>query len=460
MPNPRTFLILALLIFPALLTVAQPPAAAPAPAPSDIPRTARTPLPLPSLKDLGESDVYYSPSETYTIALPKWRNTSQRITAEETGGVAAGAQNKWMLREANITITQFIPLVDSTEDQTESYSSLESRMKAGVVERIHGTIISSRPLLAENFRGIEIVFTMPDGTKTISRVYRSEKISFTLVAFITDADAEKLVISALDSFKILTDADRAADIARRIEKATPGDLPQSPVPSRPSSDTKDNALKGKVRSILRETEYPANSRPPGRTKSSEEFYNENGNLTRSIEFDYRHNPLRINVHGYIDGARAVKEGWVRYEYNPPPAMAPPSSSNTKPPVRDPRYSTKHVYTYDKKRRLTEEQIYDNTGEPTYRITYVYSENGTERSVQNSKGELRSRTIEKFDKKGNVTERTEIRPEYPDGTRTFKYEAFDQNGNWTKRAVTGKSGNLDGTLSDFAYIEYRTITYYP
>jgi hypothetical protein len=452
----RLFLLLTLIVFQALTTLAQPPASPPAPGPIG------TPLPLPSLKDLPESEVFFSPGEIYSIALPKGRNTFRRLTAEETAGLAIGGQNKWVLREATININQLILQGNNTHDPSEPYASFESGIKASLIEKTGGTLVSVRPINLANYRGVETILNLPSGTKTINRTYVFEKFQFIVNAFITvpGPDSEKLILRALDSFRILSDADRAADIARRVEAAKPKDLPQSPAPSRPSSDLKDNDMKGKVKTLLIETEYPRAMVSAARSRSAEEFYGEDGNLTRATVFDYRQNPMILKAYGYIDGARVMKDGWVRYEYNPPPPIAAPLPPDAKPPDRDLRYSLKFIYRYDKENRLVEKHVYENTGELRIRVIFSYDGNKREELVLDSKGAQIDKTNETVDSKGNVIDRTRALPKHADSTYTIKYEAFDAQGNWTKRVVTGKSGNYDGTFENVSYIDYRTITYYP
>lgn len=448
----RLFLLLTLIVFQALAILAQLPASPPAPGPSG------TPLPLPSLKDLRESEVFFSPGEIYSIALPKWGNTFRRLTAEETAGLAIGGQNKWVLREATININQLILQGDNRHDPSQPYAIFESQIKTALIEKTGWTIVSARPVNLANYRGVETVLNLPGGTKAINRTYVFEKFQFIVNAFLTDPapESEKLILRALDSFRILSDADRAADIARRVEAVKPKDLPQSPAPPRPSSDLKDNDMRGKIKTLLIETEYPRSAR----SKSAEEFYGEDGNLVRATTFDHKQNPMILKAYGYIDGARVMKDGWVTYEYDPPPPLAAPLPPDAKPPDRDPRYSIKFIYRYDKENRLVEKHVYENTGELRIRVIFLYDENNIEELIFDSKGAQIDKTNETLDSKRNVIERKRVLPKHADSTYTIKYEAFDAQGNWTKRVVTGKSGHSDGTQTDENYIEYRTITYYP
>jgi hypothetical protein len=457
MPRSNPFLTALLFILTGVFAVAQlpPPAAAP--------RGPVYNVPPPSLKKLTDSDVFYGPEQLFRISLPKWRETYRKLTPEETSVNSMGAQYKWVTSEAAITVT-FLHAQGAAEFDTDlSPADYEARVKNILLEKIKSKLVSSKPITLGDYKGVEVIFTMPNGVKGISRSYAFGKWQYTVNAFITgtDPDAEMLAIRALDSFKILSDADRAEDVAQTIAKATPADLPQSPRPARPSSDAKDDRLKGKVKTVVRETENIGVAEQKGRKKDFEELFNEHGDMVRHTSYNYRGNPSFIKVYGYIDGSRAAKAGYMQYAYEPPPPPPPllPSRPVAAAVVRDERYSDKYVYIYDRKDRITEELAYGNDGVLTSRITYIYDGNRVEISSLSSKGAVITKTIELTDNKGNLVERTFSMPNYPASKRTYKYDSFDSHGNWTQRTVTGKYGKYDGTFGDQNYIEYRTITYY-
>ncbi len=215
--------------------------------------------------------------------------------------------------------------------------------------------------------------------------------------------------------------------------------------------------------MLEETEYTAKPMLRlGRFKSAKDSYNERGYLVKRIRYNHRSNPREIAVYGYIDGARVSKSANVQYADDPPagPARMPPSG--VAPPPRDERYTAKYVYSYDDKKRLKESLSYGNDGSGPYRKTYTYIGNKIEiRSVYGSGNHGEKETLT-LDNDGNVAEKTLTRDDtrYPGGKTVYKYEAFDKQGNWIKRAVTGNSPNYDGTVSAFSVVEYRMITYYP
>jgi hypothetical protein len=158
--------------------------------------------------------------------------------------------------------------------------------------------------------------------------------------------------------------------------------------------------------------------------------------------------------------RVSSYGSVNYEYNPPPPMAPgPVGSTTEKAKKTPdnRYDTRLEYIYDDKGRLKETLSFRNNGDLTGKTVYSYDGNKLEKTSFNSDGKQNFQSIEIYDDKSNVVERTYI---YPNDNRnsdyTITYQSFDEKGNWTKRTIKG----LESGKRQQHYIEYRAITYYP
>src|SRR4051812_33726568 len=93
---------------------------------------------------------------------------------------------------------------------------------------------------------------------------------------------------------------KKVDIARKIAESTPDALPQSPVAAKLKSDAADKNLKGKVKSVVEYTEQPVGS---GRKFFAQEYYNESGNLIKSVDFAPDGFPRSVLVWGYLDGNR-------------------------------------------------------------------------------------------------------------------------------------------------------------
>ena len=255
------------------------------------------------------------------------------------------------------------------------------------------------------------------------------------------------------------------DIAKKIAAATPAALPQAPKGSRPRSDAQYANLRGKVKSIAEYTIELENGKTE-KTLTTEEFYDEDGNLVRAVDYNDQGYPRGVGVYGYIDGMRVNRWGPVVY-FDGEGVYATSTELQTiinNPPTtnkKDRRYDLRFTYKYDEKGRIIEESHFSNAGELLTLTKYEYKgdESRLAKHFADGPGEI-ARTMEIYDKEGNVTEEwfydedqklSEIRPN--------TYE-FDPQGNWIvkksflKETVQGKS-QLKPTM-----ISYRKITYYP
>jgi len=272
-----------------------------------------------------------------------------------------------------------------------------------------------------------------------------------------------LLLSLLSSFTF-AQTKLSAEILKRVEDATPKSLPQTPVAPKLKSDAEDENLKGKVKSIIEETERIDDiGRPYNRRFSIIYEFNEKGNDLKQIYFDSQGRPYSITVFGYIDGMRVSKSGDIIYEDDGPTIqIAKPKSKDAAKTEPDLRYRLRFEYKYvDGK--LAEMQLYDNTGLKWLRHVYTYSENQMERLVYTENGELNQKYITLFDKKNNEIEWNvfDIRQPkiYGDNKYSIKYLSFDKKGNWTKRTYSELTTENGKQIYKPAWHRYRTITYY-
>ena len=276
-----------------------------------------------------------------------------------------------------------------------------------------------------------------------------------------------LIFLLLGAFSLLTAAQSPAatgssdseSMARRIAEATPKELPQSPIVKKLTTDSFDDGLKGKVKSVSVSRQSTGTG---GEIQmESEEFYDKNGNSLKYIYYDYRGNPGTIDVYGYIDGKRVSQSGSIKYDYNPPPPMArKPAIGDPPAPVADTRYGISYENKYDDKGRLQERYVYGNAGQLYSRTNYVYEINKVTRTSYNSANTVTSIATELLDAQSNVTEVFYPGSNgYGDSSHKYSYEKFDKKGNWTKRIVTGKAGAYGGGQRDFQSTVYRTFTYH-
>jgi len=323
-----------------------------------------------------------------------------------------------------------------------------------------GKLVKDADITLGEYGGREVEIEFSAGA-FIDRLYIVGRRLFQ-VTVLVDKDhlaARPSIMHALDSFKVLTPLEVEAEMRKKVEEATPAPLPQTPSAPRAGSDAADAGLRGKVKSVFTETEDLSGTwSVQGHKPKREEEYDETGNLTKDVTYDYRGNPMEIYAYGYIDGERVSNSKMIRYEYDPPPVMI--ASTGGKPPTkRDPRYGTKYKYRYAGG-HLVEEWLYRSDGELFQHITYSYKGNQKEETFYDSKGTVNRRYLYTLDAKGNELEEVayegsgdKVRDRY-----AYAYE-FDAQGNWTKRTVS-KQVTKDGqTLNAPAWVDYRRISYY-
>jgi hypothetical protein len=229
------------------------------------------------------------------------------------------------------------------------------------------------------------------------------------------------------------------------------------------SDREDAGLKGKVKSIVVETEDLPNSsnhQSAGKRQSSyTELYDMQGNLTERLAYDYRGNLRDKIVYMTIDGVRASKTESIQHDYDPPPPMAPPAQGT--PKQRDLRYGTKYKDTYDAKGNRIERVLIYNDGSQGTRLVYTFDNKGnkTKMKFYPSNETLEFITNYVYNSKGYQISEMSIKA---DGrlryTFTYEYLEFDSKGNWTKRKKSKLANKNEQAQFEPFEITYRTITY--
>jgi hypothetical protein len=257
-----------------------------------------------------------------------------------------------------------------------------------------------------------------------------------------------------------TPPELTAEIKKIIDDNTPSALPQRPVAKRDGTDAGDSNLKGRVKTIIHDKEVVNTNK--GRNISWIEEFDSRGNLIRKVSFDWARNPSNITVYGYLEGARVSSAKGIFHNYDPPAALAAPSTGKAKP-AWDPRFDTKYDYIYTSG-RLTEKRETWSNGELSGRSVYEYDGNKKTSLYYGEADKLGSKTSYILNAKGDEIERLDRKdPLYnrnEDVTWVFTYDAFDEKGNWTQRTMHKVLTEIGGRLTQPYYIDYRRVTYYP
>jgi hypothetical protein len=389
----------------------------------------------------------------FSIALPENPNLTRGLRNEAAPDKGAGMIYAWESENVVYTALYLDPL-ENTENLTinEQAKSFEENNKnvRETIRKYEGTIISEKPLALSGYMNIEIQAKIGAG-KMIARNLQIKRRSYSIQAILRDLNDEAKALKILDSFKLI---DGRAIFLKKIAENAPPPRPQRPVVKTPKSDVETANLKGKVKTVIEESEdLTGDSFQQGRLFSAEYFYNASGFQTKEISYDSRGNPFQIAVYGFINKALICKFGSIRYPYNPPaPLSAKPA---------DRRYDLKFNYIFDEQGRVKEAKYYRNNEELSSRTLTIYEENKVETQNFNAQGELVSKTFQTFDEKGNLIESVfqALKPKVLEYKTVYKYESFDEKGNWTKRILSEWRTKDGQSFYEPIKFHYRTFVYY-
>jgi hypothetical protein len=413
---------------------------------------------------LAAGEKFFSVDAGFAIDLPR-NFPSHQSVAPVARWTTGGTRYVW-----NVFGTAFVVEIEQLANPSDEPRNVISDVVSGVIANMAGKgyrVIDRKEIEFDQKPGLEMRFGLKNGT-TVARYFVVAGRLYALITSWPEGHDGTEETKILNTFRLINVKEY---VDRQLEEATPAPLPQSPVVKRAKSDAAIDRLKGHVASVVVSTEHGDGSASgPGTIRSSEDTFDRSGNRLKQISYDYRGNPRSANVYGFIDGKRVVRQGrYISYEYDPPPPPAPlrprlPNSSapvaDTRPPADD-RYALSHEYRFTNG-RLTEERVFNNRGELSYKTIYVYDGNRVTETTTGPDDKVRWKSLEVFDDKDNLTERTVFSTStyYPDDTKyQYTYLEFDKNGNWTKREVKEKSGVYGGGTKDMHYFEYRTISYF-
>lgn len=449
-----------LLFFLNLASIAQPPPPPAAPAGSVSVKKWEP----PSISTLKPDDVYQSWEGRFSIRLAsRMISGYSAMTPESAGAPRSGGSYNWRAKEGEFLIQYFDDLEEKlAKNSPQELEQVLSYTLNNGIQKVKGTDRDERSVKLGSVPGRKAKFKIPSGATMFARNFIEGNRVFLLIGQVTasEKEAEKLVENVLDSFRILSQAEIDAEIARAIKDGTPEPLPQSPVAAKERSDAEDDNLKGKVKTVVEEDhDLSGTWQSQVRHRSSMEIFNELGDLVERISFDSTGHPFEVTVYGYIDGARVSKSKTLKGGTGFTITAAGPRDA--KP--RDPRYGYKRLYKYSAG-RLSEMKLIMNDGDLWMTYAYEYQGDVKTQLVYSQNGKLNQKYGYKLDSKGNPIEYFRYDafkdPEKIDRSYRYRYDSFDSQGNWTKRTRFEMVKERSVELEVPNLIEYRTISYYP
>jgi hypothetical protein len=407
--------------------------------------TAQTPASAP---------VFVSVYGNFSIALPETPNLTRGLRNVDAPDKGAGMIYAWETENIVYTALYLDPLTDAAGSQAaeELAKSLEESNQnvRDTVKKYGGKIILERPLALGANSGTEIQAALGTG-KMIARNFQVGRRGFAVQAVVRDLADGKKALAVLNSFQLI---DGKALLRKKIAENMPKPLPPTPRAAIPHSDLFAAKLKGRVKSIFEESEdLTGRDFQQGRIFSAEYFYDANGFLTREITYDTHGNPSQLVNYGFLDKSLVTRFVKIPYPYNAPATAA------KKP--NEPRYDLKFKYLFDREGRVTEANYRLADGELSSRSLTMYDGDKIETQNFNAKGELISKVVQTFDENGRLSEASFQTPGPPaaDYKVMYKYETFDQQGNWTRRIKSVWRTEEGKSFYEPAKIYYRSISYY-
>ena len=235
----------------------------------------QTPKPFvrPSIRDLLAGKPYVSVDLNYSISLP-----------EPT------YSNNWIFQEGKIGINVANADIAGGKQNLKGFTQINNNT---LLSKIQGKITDEKYYDAENVYSSITSFTFDDGNFGVRKFSLSDDRLYVMFAqFTNSADAE-FFENAFKTFKPVGEAEVKVEVQRRLEEATPQELPQEPILKNQQSDAKEENLKGKVKKIVEESEN-ISTEPEKRNRkiSQTREYNNKGNLTKDVRIDYEEIPVQ------------------------------------------------------------------------------------------------------------------------------------------------------------------------
>jgi len=418
----------------------------------------------PSINTLPAQPGFVSLEGRFRIGFPKDIQGFGALSPKETGTNASGQQLRWKFAEAEV-VGFVLDFPDSTLTGTaEEVSQIAANSKKLLTDRMPTARLVSES--SSTISGVPSTYFIYDvGAEGFISVnlFLDQKRLYRFNSVFKERATEETLTKVFKTFSLITQAEVDSELRKKYEEMKPAPLPQTPVVAKVKSDASDAGLKGKIKKVVTESEDRSGTwSVQGRKLSSAVYYDQNGALTQRDAYDSQGNPFQVTVYGYIDGKRVSNSKMTRYEYDPPPAAAPPGMGTAETPrKRDSRYDYSFEYRYENGRLVEKLMVY-NDGRKGMKYVYNHSPNQVEELVYTEEGKLNQRYLSILDANGNVIERTDFGVVnfhiYGDRKYRSSYE-LDANGNWIKETTT-KAETVDGTTVWRPYaIYYRTITYH-
>jgi hypothetical protein len=388
------------------------------------------------------------------------------LSGLDTNALGTGYRRQWRVGDVSLE-SAFIEFDKNSKPPREPLGMFQDlvRISSGYMEAGGWTLSYDRAVIARGGAGRELFFESGENRQLVRWYFHEGRAVRLLAAFVDEGENRKIAERFLGSVRLVS---RDEIAAIKIKDAAPADLPQT-APHRPAGwlrpDAEDMVIsakgaKDKVKSIFEEVENSGKDAGGrgigGRQKKIDHYFDSRGFLTKTVSYDFTGFPEGVTVYGFLDGKRVNKNVYIPNE-NIVTGAGPSVPAANK---RDTRYSTRVEEKYDAAKRVAERIFYDNAGDLFLRAVYSYRETRVEIYEYKRTGTLENKFSQVLDAKGNLIQKTaQAFGSAPNERKyVYKYSAFDDRGNWTKRTVSLEIKE-NGRVTALDYTEYRTIAYY-
>jgi hypothetical protein len=215
---------------------------------------------------------------------------------------------KWNLASGEFSISHASGGFDF--EARAQVSLLLSGLREQVVGHLQNgsSIVRERQIDLDGHPGVELV-TQSSDIKTITQLFVVKDRLYLLTMSLTRVQMAnpQAATNAFNSFRLLPEQILSEQRAKFTDKLAPEPLPQEPFVPRPTTDSQDKGLKGKVKKVTSEVEsYVGNELSGVRRIAAEMEFNERGFLTREMDYDPAGLTHMVIVYGYLKGERAAR----------------------------------------------------------------------------------------------------------------------------------------------------------
>jgi hypothetical protein len=397
--------------------------------------------PKPPAMAAKEKGIYYCYKGNFSVEIPTpYYNANEfPLSLQSTKGLGTGETFSW-LADGAIYHVQYIDIKDFSDVNSAQILKTATVNISTNQSLKDGKLIGEKDFSISQITGKNLKFKFSDKIEKY-RVFLVGKRLFVFYVEIKKPEKESELSTFLESFNQI---DSGLLTEKNIADAEPKPLPQSPIVKKDKSDAEDFRLKGKVMSLAQEFEYlsePASLVYAGKHREFENYYNEKGNLVRTVSYGMSNNQTGITVYGYSGGKRVSLSSRIAYQNSEKKDNAPTMLNLEN--------------KYNEKGQLVEEVAGD------IKSVYTYIGNTIEKTSFYENNKTGNKSITTLDEKGNEIEVvfvSESNPKSPYIKHSFKYDSFDEYGNWTKRTETSEINGVN-SVTKYKFAQYRTIKYF-